>query len=87
MASVGALWAIAWAGTKPFASLLDAGLADQLGIMRACLALTLPAITIGLSRTPGAWKHKCAIAVQAEKVISHIIPRIVFPKSGPARSA
>ena len=87
MASVGALWAIAWVGTKPFASLLDAGLADRLGIMMACLALTLPAITISIAELSLASRHKRAIAVSAEQFTSHIIPRIVFPKNGPARSA
>jgi predicted MFS family arabinose efflux permease len=48
VASVAALWAIAWAGTKPFASLLDGWLAAHIGIVVTAVALTLPAISIAL---------------------------------------
>ena len=48
IASVAALWAIAWAGTKPFASLLDGMLASHLGIQITGIALALPAIIIAL---------------------------------------
>jgi len=48
VASVAALWAIAWAGTKPFASLLDGWLASHIGIVATSVVLALPAISIAL---------------------------------------
>jgi hypothetical protein len=48
VASVAALWAIAWAGTKPFASLIDGWLATHAGMLSASLALAAPAVTIAL---------------------------------------
>jgi hypothetical protein len=42
-AKVGALWAIAWAGTKPVASLLDGWLAGTFGIKAAVFVLVFPA--------------------------------------------
>ena len=48
VASVAALWAIAWAGTKPFASLLDGWLAAHFGTVAASIVLILPAISIAL---------------------------------------
>ena len=47
-ASVMALWAIAWAGTKPVASLSDGWLASHHGIVWAALALGMPALGLGL---------------------------------------
>ena len=47
-ASITALWAIAWAGTKPFASLLDGWLASHLGLMRTGIILASPALIIAL---------------------------------------
>jgi hypothetical protein len=46
--SVAALWAIAWAGTKPFASLLDGWLASHIGIVSTSIALAAPAVMIAL---------------------------------------
>jgi predicted MFS family arabinose efflux permease len=48
-ASVMALWAIAWAGTKPLASFLDGTLAGTLGIHAAGIILTLPALMLALA--------------------------------------
>ncbi len=48
VASVAALWAIAWAGTKPFASLLDGWLASHIGIVLTTIILTSPALAIAL---------------------------------------
>jgi hypothetical protein len=55
-----ALWAVAWAGTKPIASLTDGLLASQFGIRWAAAALAIPAISIALGekylhRTPRTW--------------------------------
>ena len=47
-ASVMALWAIAWAGTKPLASLLDGWLASTLGIKAAAIVLVLVAVVLAL---------------------------------------
>jgi MFS family permease len=41
-----ALWAVAWAGTKPIASLADGLLASHLGIQTAAVILALPALLI-----------------------------------------
>jgi MFS family permease len=46
--SVAALWAIAWAGTKPFASLLDGSLAIRFGLLPAAAVLISPALAIAL---------------------------------------
>jgi len=43
-----ALWAIAWAGSKPLASLADGWLATHIGVFRAGIALATPAIIIAL---------------------------------------
>lgn len=48
VASVAALWAIAWAGTKPFASLLDGLLGAHVGLIWAAFALTTPALLIAI---------------------------------------
>ena len=45
-ASVMALWAIAWAGTKPLASLADGWLAGQLGVLPAATVLITPALIV-----------------------------------------
>jgi hypothetical protein len=42
-----ALWAVAWAGTKPIASLADGALASHFGIHVAAVVLVLPALLIG----------------------------------------
>jgi predicted MFS family arabinose efflux permease len=47
-ASVAGLWAIAWAGTKPIASLLDGWLASHFGILTASVALASPALALAL---------------------------------------
>ena len=44
-----ALWGVAWAGTKPIASLLDGALASQFGIPTAAAVLVIPAFTIGMA--------------------------------------
>jgi MFS family permease len=43
-----ALWAVAWAGTKPIASLADGWLASQLGLQWAAAILAVPAASIAL---------------------------------------
>src|ERR1700735_5238421 len=42
------LWAIAWAGSKPLASLADGWLASHVGLLRAGMVLTAPAIIVAL---------------------------------------
>jgi MFS family permease len=42
------LWAVAWAGTKPFASLADGIIASNLGLRWAAIILGAPAILIAL---------------------------------------
>lgn len=43
-----ALWAIAWAGSKPFASLADGWLASHFGVLRAGMILAAPALAVAL---------------------------------------
>jgi MFS family permease len=43
-----ALWAVAWAGTKPFASLADGWLASNLGVFPAAAILAGPAILVAV---------------------------------------
>jgi MFS family permease len=43
-----ALWAIAWAGSKPLASLTDGWLASHFGVFHTGIALAAPAIVIAL---------------------------------------
>ncbi len=43
-----ALWAIAWAGSKPLASLADGWLAGHVGLLRTGVILTAPAIVVAL---------------------------------------
>jgi MFS family permease len=43
-----ALWAIAWAGSKPLASITDGWLASHLGIFHAALILAAPALVVAL---------------------------------------
>ncbi len=60
MAGVAALWAIAWAGTKPFASLLDGWLAARIGLVPTSVVLVLPAMMIALLEIllpPGIKQH------------------------------
>jgi hypothetical protein len=45
-ASVAALWAIAWAGTKPLASLFDGWLAANVGFLRTGVVLAAPALML-----------------------------------------
>lgn len=48
-AGVAALWAIAWAGTKPFASLLDGWLAVHIGIVPTSITLVFPALIVAVT--------------------------------------
>jgi predicted MFS family arabinose efflux permease len=60
-ASVMALWAIAWAGTKPLASLLDGTLANMWGVRLAGFLLTLPALGLGFAELcpwPKKWRER-----------------------------
>jgi hypothetical protein len=47
-ASVGALWAVAWAGTKPLASLADGALASRIGILFTAMVLAAPAMGLAI---------------------------------------
>jgi len=72
VAGVAALWAIAWAGTKPFASLLDGWLAVHIGIVVTGIVLILPAVSIALcelnlsddvKRTINDWGERTACRI------------------------
>ena len=76
VASVTALWAIAWAGTKPFASLLDGWLATHTGMLNASLVLASPAVTIALCELLLPRKVKASINSSAEG-ITHKVPRSI----------
>jgi MFS family permease len=57
-ASVAGLWAIAWAGTKPIASLLDGWLASNLGIRGAVVIMLAPAALLVLGELAISSKRK-----------------------------
>jgi predicted MFS family arabinose efflux permease len=59
-ASVMALWAIAWAGTKPLASLTDGWIASSHGIWWAAVTLGIPAMALGLAEIflPRGWRGR-----------------------------
>jgi MFS family permease len=56
-----ALWAVAWAGTKPIASLADGLLASHLGIQLAAIFLALPAFSIGIAESCLGKKQKARL--------------------------
>jgi predicted MFS family arabinose efflux permease len=70
VASVAALWAIAWAGTKPFASLLDGVLATHLGLTHSAFILVLPALAIACGEIAIPSSRKKRIDAWAGRVIS-----------------
>jgi predicted MFS family arabinose efflux permease len=59
-ASVMAVWAIAWAGTKPLASLTDGWVASGHGLRWALTAVAGPALVLGLLELcmPDPWKDR-----------------------------
>jgi predicted MFS family arabinose efflux permease len=61
-AAVMAVWAIAWAGSKPFASLLDGTLGSHIGLQWTGLILAAPALipflVIMAEPRPGFWAEK-----------------------------
>ena len=70
VASVAALWAIAWAGTKPFASILDGWLATNVGLFYTSILLVLPALVIAFCEICFPYPWKKAINSCSEQVIS-----------------
>jgi hypothetical protein len=80
VASVAALWVIAWAGTKPFASLLDGWLATHVGLIPATLVLVLPALAIAFGEIcfPSSWKR--SINTLSERTIAWLTAQLAkFP--------
>ncbi len=67
IASVMALWAIAWAGTKPLASLADGYLASTVGRWWAVGLLILPAVALGLAEICLPRSQKDRIAESARR--------------------
>jgi hypothetical protein len=65
-AAVMAVWAIAWAGSKPFASLLDGILGSSVGVQWTGLLLALPAlipfVVIMLEPRIGFWSKNLRVA-------------------------
>jgi predicted MFS family arabinose efflux permease len=57
-ASVMALWAIAWAGTKPIASLADGWLSSHVHLWLAAAVLAAPALILGLEELLLSNRHK-----------------------------
>ena len=83
VASVAALWAIAWAGTKPFASLLDGWLAVHIGTVATSIVLILPAISIALGELVLPLKVKRLINDYGERTAPHGSPVDVHGFSRP----
>lgn len=55
-----ALWAIAWAGSKPLASLADGWLASHLDVLKAGLLLAAPALAVAAIEIwlPRTWRMR-----------------------------
>jgi len=79
VASVAAMWAIAWAGTKPFASLVDGWLASRHGIVFTSIMLTAPAIIIALCELLLPHEAKRRINNRGERIVSGIAHRSIRP--------
>jgi MFS family permease len=79
VASVAALWAIAWAGTKPFASLLDGLLASHIGIVPTSATLAGPAFLIALCELMLPARVKRRINDCARRIISRAVPDLDSP--------
>ena len=77
VASVAALWAIAWAGTKPFASLLDGWLAGHFGTVTTSIVLVFPAVSIALGELLLTPRFKIRIDNYAHQVASTMINRLI----------
>lgn len=76
-ASVMALWVIAWAGTKPLASLLDGWLASHFYLWLAAAVLAAPALIIALL--------ELCLPPQAREAMKHLWYQRLAPRtSGPA---
>ncbi len=75
--SVAALWAIAWAGTKPFASLLDGLLASHIGVVPTSIVLAAPAVTIALCEILLPESLKRRINIDAERITFRLVNRSV----------
>jgi MFS family permease len=61
--SVAGLWAVAWAGTKPIASLADGWLASHFGILSAVAILVSPAVVLAICEI--AIKHEVKQRIKA----------------------
>jgi hypothetical protein len=81
VASVAALWAIAWAGTKPFASLLDGWFATHFGLVPSAAVLVLPALIIAFGEIAFRPALKTKINASAELVILHLHLRLFSPSA------
>ena len=79
VASVAALWALAWAGTKPFASFLDGWLASHIGIVFTSIVLASPAVAIALCELLLPEFAKRTINEFAEWRASRTVPRWTSP--------
>jgi MFS family permease len=79
VASVAALWAIAWAGTKPFASLLDGLLASHIGIVPTSATLAGPAIFVALCELMLPARIKRRINDRAERIVSRAVHNLDSP--------
>ncbi len=77
-ASVMALWAIAWAGTKPLASLMDGWIANTYGLTWAVLAVTgLALLVVGLKLAlPKRSRH--ALWVRGYRVGTQVEARLPY---------
>jgi len=75
------LWAIAWAGTKPFASLLDGWLAVHIGIVATCAVLILPAVSIALGELLLPQKIKIDIDNYSEGIAQDMVNRLTSSDS------
>jgi MFS family permease len=84
--SVAALWAIAWAGSKPLASLADGWLASNIGIWLTSIAMATPAIFIGLCEIFLPGRTKSHIRKVAKLFFSHCAAKLSAARTREKRS-
>jgi MFS family permease len=82
VAGVAALWAIAWAGTKPFASLFDGWLASQKGILFTTIVLILPALAIAVCEIELSEPVKETIRCRGSQLTKQLIPILAKHSQG-----
>jgi predicted MFS family arabinose efflux permease len=86
-ASVMAVWAIAWAGSKPLASLTDGLLAGWIGVRPTGMILALPAFLPIVVLAFRAWLPQPQSVTSPPVTPQAVTPQAVSPQAAPAQPA